>query len=121
MQAMTTILIVDDHAGFRRQARALLESEGLEIVGEAADGHAAMEAVRDLAPEIVLLDVGLPDIDGFAVAEALARQAAPPRVVLISSRDAATYATRVAASGVEGFIQKDDLSASALAAVLGQV
>jgi two-component system nitrate/nitrite response regulator NarL len=116
---MTTILIVDDHAAFRRQARALLESEGLDIVAEASDGRSAMDAVRDLAPEIVVLDVGLPDIDGFAVADALAAQPAPPRVVLISSRDAATYAKRIASSSAVGFIQKDDLSAATLAALLG--
>jgi DNA-binding NarL/FixJ family response regulator len=121
MGIMTTILIVDDHAAFRAQARALLESEGLEIVGEAADGHSALDAVRRLDPEIVLLDVGLPDIDGFTVAEALASTLRPPRVVLISSRDLATYAARVASTPVEGFIQKDNLSATALVGVLGQL
>jgi DNA-binding NarL/FixJ family response regulator len=115
---MTGILIVDDHAAFRRQARALLESEGLEVVGEAADGREAVEAVRGLGPEIVLLDIGLPGPDGFEVARQLANEPAPPRVVLVSSREATTYGTRIDDSPAAGFIQKDDLSAAAIGAVL---
>ena len=65
------VLIVDDHPGFRSFARAMLEAEGFDVVGEAPDGAAALAAVRALAPEIVLLDVALPDMDGFAVCEAL--------------------------------------------------
>ena len=64
-----TLLIVDDHAGFRTFARALLESEGYDVVGEAADGASAVAAARRLRPAIVLLDIALPDIDGFAVCE----------------------------------------------------
>ncbi len=115
---MTTFLIVDDHPSFRQQARALLESEGLTVIGEADDGATALRAVRELRPDVVLLDIGLPDIDGFAIAERLAAEGSPPRVVLISSREAATYGPRLALSRVMGFIQKDDLSAAALAALL---
>ena len=115
---MTTFLIVDDHASFREQARALLESEGLTVIGEADDGLTALHAVRELRPDVVLLDIGLPDIDGFSVAEHLAREESPPRVVLISSREAATYGPRLAASPTIGFVQKDDLSAGALASLL---
>jgi two-component system response regulator EvgA len=115
---MTTVLIVDDHRLFREQARALLEAEGLTVVGEAADGQTALGAVRALRPDIVLLDVGLPDLDGFAVAERIAQEAAPPRVVLISSREAATYGPRLATSPTIGFVQKDDLSAASIQALL---
>ena len=62
-----SILIVDDHPSFRAMARALLQSEGYTIVGEAVDGASALTAVRELHPEVVLLDVQLPDTDGFAV------------------------------------------------------
>jgi CheY-like chemotaxis protein len=115
---MTTILIVDDHADFRRQARALLESEGLCVVGEAADGQSGLREVAALRPDVVLLDIGLPDIDGFVVADWLSREPSPPGVILISSRDAATYGGRVAASPAAGFVRKDDLSAAALGALL---
>jgi len=115
---MTTFLIVDDHRPFREQARALLESEGLIVVGEAEDGRTAIGAVRTLRPDVVLLDIGLPDLDGFAVAERLAEEAAAPRVVLISSREAATYGPRLESSRTVGFVQKDDLSAACLQALL---
>jgi len=115
---MTTILIVDDHASFREQARALLESEGLTVVGVAADGAEALEAVRRLRPGVVLLDVGLPGADGFTIAELLALEVPRPQVVLISSREAITYGQRLAASPTAGFVQKDDLSAAALSALL---
>jgi DNA-binding NarL/FixJ family response regulator len=115
---MTTFLIVDDHASFREQARALLEAEGLVVVGEADGGLAALRAIQDLSPDVVLLDVGLPDIDGFAVAERIAAHASPPRVVLISSRDESTFGPRLATSRSVGFVRKDDLSAAALTALL---
>lgn len=118
---MTTILIVDDHAAFRHQARALLEGEGLIIVGEAVDGADALDAVAGLHPDLVLLDIGLPDRDGFAVAEELERMASWTRVVLISSRDEADYRARLNHSPAVGFIRKDDLSTAALTAILGEL
>lgn len=85
---MNTVLIVGDHAGFRVQARALLEADGFSVVGEAADGTSGLRAARSLRPDLVLLDIGLPDIDGFEVADQLAIDLAPSLVVLISSRQA---------------------------------
>jgi DNA-binding NarL/FixJ family response regulator len=115
---MTTILIVDDHPEFRRQARALLEAEGIQVAGEAADASEAIDAVARLQPDVILLDIGLPDRDGFAVAEELARMGAAARIILISSREAATYGARLASGPAIGFIQKDDLSSGALAELL---
>jgi DNA-binding NarL/FixJ family response regulator len=115
---MTAILIVDDHPAFRQQARALLEAEGMQIVGEAADGPSALAAFQSLGPQVVLLDIGLPGADGFAVAEQLAKEPSPPLVVLISSREASTYGSRIGASPVVGFIQKDELSAALLQRIL---
>jgi DNA-binding NarL/FixJ family response regulator len=110
-----TLLIVDDHAGFRSFARALLQSEGYHVIGEASDGESALDAVQGLDPDVVLLDVTLPGMDGIAVAELLARaNPTRPRVVLTSSRDAASYRTRLATSPALGFIPKSDLSAAAL-------
>jgi len=114
-----TVLTVDDHDGFRESARALLEAEGFVVVGDAADGAAALVAALRLRPDVVLLDVQLPDVDGFAVAERLAALSEPPRVVLISSRDAAAYGSRVDEAPVCGFLAKRDLSGAALAALVG--
>jgi DNA-binding NarL/FixJ family response regulator len=112
-------LIVDDHDGFRAFARALLESEGFEVVGEAGNGASALSAVEALGPDLVLLDVQLPDLDGFEVARRLAADEHPPAVVLISTRDAASYRRRLAETSAQGFISKGELSAAALASVLG--
>lgn len=114
-----TVLIVDDHPSFREAAAALLEADGFEVVGAAGDGPAAMTAVARLRPQIVLLDVQLPGNDGFAVAEELAALPDRPAVVLISSRDPAAYAGRIAGAPVLGFIAKRDLSGPAVSALVG--
>jgi DNA-binding NarL/FixJ family response regulator len=113
-----SVLIVDDHPGFRAQARALLAAAGYEVVGEAADGASGVRVARDLSPDVVLLDVQLPDATGFEVARQIHRAPRPPLVVLISSRDASDYGGRIGRSGARGFIAKSELSAPALAAVL---
>ena len=112
-------MIVDDHAGFRSFARALLEAEGFDVVAEAADGASALAAARALAPEVVLLDVALPDMDGFAVCDALLEDGTGPVVVLTSSRDVSSYRRRLERSRVRGFIAKSELSGPALAALAG--
>jgi DNA-binding NarL/FixJ family response regulator len=113
-----TVLIVDDHEDYRRSASALLEAEGFAVVGEAADGAAAIEAAERLRPELVLLDIQLPDIDGLRVAERLAATPDPPDVVLISSREAAAYGSRLDEVPARGFIAKRELSGAALAALV---
>jgi DNA-binding NarL/FixJ family response regulator len=113
------VLIVDDHPSFRANARALLEAEGFEIVGEAADGASALRAAAELHPQLVLLDVQLPDIDGFEVATRLTSGARPPAVVLVSSRDGCDFGPLVERSGARGFIPKAELSGAALSALLG--
>ena len=113
------VLIVDDHAGFRSMARTLLESEGLEVVGEAATGDETIAASVLLRPGLVLLDVHLPGEDGFAVAERLAGLPDAPIVVLISSRPAADIQRRLGSTSAAGFIRKSDLSAAAIAAIIG--
>ena len=114
-----TVLIVDDHAAFRERARALLQDDGFDVVGEAGDGDAAVEAAQRLRPQIVLLDVRLPGIDGFEVAERLAAAPDPPAVVLISSRGASTYRQRLRGSPARGFIAKAELSGERLSSLLG--
>jgi DNA-binding NarL/FixJ family response regulator len=111
------VLIVDDHQPFRAVARELLESAGYIVSGEAADAAEALAAVSADAPDAVLLDVQLPDRDGFTVASALTA-ADGPAVVLISSREADDYGLRVTACGARGFIPKSKLSAATFAALL---
>jgi DNA-binding NarL/FixJ family response regulator len=115
---VSRILIVDDHPSFRAAARAVLEGDGHEVVGEAADGAQAIVEARRLAPDIVLLDVQLPDMDGFAVARAITGRGGSPCVVLVSSRDAADYGSAIRDCGASGFIPKADLCCTRLAALL---
>ena len=120
MAAMSvTVLIVDDHSDFRAWARVMLEEGGFTVVSEAADGGSGFDAARRLRPEVVLLDVQLPGMDGFEVARRLCAEQAPSAIVLTSTREASDYGDRVARSGVLGFLAKDELSAQALAGLLG--
>jgi DNA-binding NarL/FixJ family response regulator len=113
-----SVLIVDDHPAFRAAARRLLELEGYEVVGEAADGMTAIHAARALRPDVVLLDVQLPDVDGFEVAERLSDEAGAPAVVLTSSRDRSDYGPCLARTAACGFVPKAELSAAGIADIL---
>jgi DNA-binding NarL/FixJ family response regulator len=117
---MPRVLIVDDHAGFRAMARRLLQAAGYDVVGEAADGASAMQSVRQLRPDLVLLDIQLPDVDGCDVARWLAAEDSPPAVVLISSRDAGDYGARLQNCGARGFVAKADLSGATIDALLSE-
>ena len=108
------VLIVDDHAGFRAQARRLLEFEGYHVVGEAADSASALEVARALEPELALVDVHLPDADGFELTTLLGTLPAPPAVVLTSSRDGAGLEECVSRCGARGFVPKSELSRDAI-------
>ena len=114
-----TVLIVDDHRAFRESASALLAAEGYCVVGLACDGAEAITQTRRLRPQIVLLDIGLPDLDGFAIARRLAAITDPPRVVLTSSRDLAAYGPQVPWPAIRGFIAKRELCGRSLAALVG--
>jgi two-component system response regulator EvgA len=112
------VLIVDDHPGFRARARALLESEGFEVVGEAGSGADGTRMARDLGPDVLLLDVQLPDTDGFTVATAVTRDGGDVQVVLTSSRDGSDFGPLVGSCGASGFIAKAELSGARVAALL---
>jgi DNA-binding NarL/FixJ family response regulator len=107
---VASILIVDDDERFRGIARRLLDSEGFEVVGEAGGGEAALAAVRELQPDVVLVDVHLPDLDGFEVAERIAAEDGPP-VVMTSTREECDFPGELSRSGARGFVPKDELSA----------
>jgi DNA-binding NarL/FixJ family response regulator len=112
------ILLVDDHAEFRADARALLELAGYDVIGEAADAASAVDATRHLHPDVLLLDIQLPDRDGFTVADELAAGPDTPQIVLISSREADDYGSRLQSANVTGFIHKSDLSRASIDALL---
>jgi DNA-binding NarL/FixJ family response regulator len=115
----STVLIVDDHPSFRATVKTLLTADGFDVVGEAADGASALEAVRKLKPDLVLLDVQLPDMDGFAVIEELFKlNGHAPKVVLTSSHDASDFGSIVPRCGAAAFVPKAELSGAALRAVL---
>ena len=115
MESVRSLLIVDDHASFRAWAHDVLASEGFEVVGESADGGSAIADVRRLRPEVVLLDIRLPDLSGFDVAHAIAAQTA---VVLTSSHAAADFGPSIRRSPAIGFLSKVDLTGAALASLL---
>ena len=113
-----TLLIVDDHERFRAFAKMLLAAEGFDVTGEAATGEDALAAVEELHPDVVLLDVQLPGIDGFEVAERLANGGNGPCVILTSTRDASEFGSRLTASPAHAFLTKSALSGEALAALV---
>jgi len=113
-----SVLIVDDHAGFRHHARRLLECEGYRVVGEAADSASALEAARTIRPEWVLVDVHLPDADGFKLTTQIRALPEAPAVVLTSSRDFSDFDRCVTESGARGFVPKSELSRSSIEELL---
>ena len=112
------VLIVDDHAGFRAHARRFLEWEGYDVIGEAADSASAVEAARELHPDLALVDVHLPDANGFELTTWLRKLPEPPAVVLTSSREGAGLEPCVSASGARGFLPKSELSRDAIEELL---
>src|SRR5262245_12286062 len=110
LAAVSSVLIVDDHPAFRRSVRALLESLGHAVVGESATGERALADTERLRPDVVLLDIQLPGLDGFAVAEQLAAAPRAPAVVLVSTRPASAYRERLATSPARGFLTKAELA-----------
>ena len=118
MNLRETVLIVDDHDGFRRSMRRMLEREGYSVVGEAVDGQTAISEALRLRPDIALVDIRLPDIDGFAVAKALRAAASAGSILLISTRQRIDHGERLASSDADGFIEKSELSARSIGAIV---
>jgi DNA-binding NarL/FixJ family response regulator len=116
-QRVPTVIVVDDHPSFRASARALLEDAGLDVIGEATDGASALELVKRLRPDVVLLDVQLPDMTGFDVCVECG-DVDGIAVVLVSSRDDSDYRGLIEQCGARGFIPKGELTGDAVAALL---
>ena len=115
---VSTVVIIDDSHDFLSSASGLLTEEGFLVVGCVADATTAIEEVRRLQPSVVLLDIQLPVVNGFELAEVFARMEPRPIVVLTSSRDAVSYGEALRAAPVRGFIAKGELSGDALAAMV---
>ena len=115
-----TLLIVDDHPSFREAARRLLDGPTFEVVGEAADGRGALAAAARLRPDVMLVDIRLPDLDGYGVARQLATRSDAPAIVLISTLDSSDVGRRAVTSGARGFITKSRLSGDTLGRLLNE-
>jgi DNA-binding NarL/FixJ family response regulator len=113
-----SVLIVDDHPSFRASARAILESGGFNVVGEAESGEGALSAIAELEPDILLLDVQLADMDGFDVCRFIENHGSDLAVILVSSRDMTDYGDLIASSCARGFVPKGELSSEAVTALL---
>jgi DNA-binding NarL/FixJ family response regulator len=113
-----TVLVIDDHAGFRAIARTILEEAGYVVVAEAADGESGVAAAVRTTPDIAIVDVQLPDMDGFEVTRHLLEGGAGPAIVLVSTRDRSDFGSLVESSGANGFVPKAEISAESLAAVV---
>jgi DNA-binding NarL/FixJ family response regulator len=113
-----TVLIVDDHDGFRASARRVLEAAGYSVIAEAADGSSGVTAAAESQPDLALVDVQLPDFDGFEVTRRLRESGEAPEIVLISSHERSDFGSLIENSGARGFVSKSDLSAAALEALL---
>ena len=113
----STVVIVDDHPSFRASARAMLEAGGFTVIGEAADGTTALEILRRLRPDVVLLDVQLPDMSGFDVCIECG-DIDESTIVLVSSRDGSDFGDLIERCGASGFIPKAELTGEAVAAFL---
>jgi DNA-binding NarL/FixJ family response regulator len=113
-----SVLIVDDHPSFRASARAILESGGFNVVGEAESGESALSAIAELEPDILLLDIQLADMDGFDVCRFIESHGSDLAVILVSSRDMTDYGDLIASSCARGFVPKGELSSEAVTALL---
>ena len=112
-------MIVDDHASFRRLARRMLVESGFVVVGEACDAASALAAAALIQPDLVLLDIVLPDRSGLTVAEELARGPRPPRVLLTSSRSRSDFGAAFEWPAGCEFVPKHQLSGAVFRALLG--
>src|SRR5918998_6968189 len=105
---MTSVLVADDQDLVRAGLRTILERrEGFEVAGEAADGEEAVREALRLRPDVVLMDVRMPRLDGIAATRALAADPSGPRVLVLTTFDADEYVFEALRAGASGFLLKD--------------
>ncbi|MGC5628632.1 response regulator transcription factor [Georgenia sp. Z1344] len=103
---MTAVLVVDDDAMVRSGFAAILAAEGFDVVGEAEDGAGAVEATRRLSPDVVVMDVRMPGIDGIEATRRLLRLTDPPRILVVTTFEHDSYVLDALESGAHGFLLK---------------
>src|SRR5258708_24968580 len=113
-------LLVDDNAAFLDAAAALLQREGVTVVGVASSAAQAIRQVRALQPDVVLIDIGLGNESGFDLARLLAREGHGAELIMISARDETDHTELIAESPAVGFLAKPELSAREIDRVLGR-
>ena len=118
MSADTTVIVADDHAIFRQGLTGLIEREpGLRVVAEAANGRAALEAIVAHAPAVAVLDLDMPELDGFAVARRVRELSLPSRLVILTMHTDGVHLTQAIDLGVRGYVIKDDAAAEVVACI----
>lgn len=105
---MHSVLIVDDHPVIRLAVRVLLEKSGMQVVGEADNGVDAVQLVRDLAPDVVILDIGIPKLDGLTVISRIKALAGPSEILVLTSQTADAACRRCIQLGARGFVNKEE-------------
>ncbi|CAG8863265.1 Virulence factors putative positive transcription regulator BvgA [Pseudomonas fluorescens] len=105
---MTTVLMVDDHPVIRLSIRLLLERERFKVVGETGDGVDAVQLARQLRPDIVILDIGLPGLDGMEVIKRLNLLDPAPRIMVLTGQPSDLYVRRCMDAGISAFVHKDE-------------
>lgn len=105
---MTTVLMVDDHPTVRLAVRILLERERFEVVGESGNGIEAVQMARQLAPKVVILDIGLPGLDGMEVIKRLQLLDPAPKIMVLTGQSSDLYVRRCLDAGISAFVNKDE-------------
>lgn len=114
---MSRVVMADNHALVRQGLRALLEAEGMQVVGEAADGLEAVRLAEALHPDVALLDIGMPLLNGIDAAREIQRTARPTRTVLLTRHDEDQYVTEALRAGVKGYVLKRQVATDLVAAI----
>ena len=105
---MTTVLMVDDHPTIRLAVRFLLERERFQVIGETGDGIEAVQLARSLRPDVVILDIGLPGLDGMEVIKRLQLLEPAPKIMVLTGQPADLYVRRCLDAGIAAFVNKDE-------------
>src|ERR1700686_3714351 len=113
----TRIILADDHAIVRQGIKSLLEREGMQVVAEAADGREAIRHAEALAPDVVVMDIGMPTLNGMEAARELARCCPKVRPILLTQHDEPQYVSAALRAGVKGYVLKSQITGDLVQAI----